>query len=296
MMVSKSKKLRELLKAKEMLVAPGAHNGLSAKIIDKMGFKAIYGTGYGASASYLGRPDIGLMTLTEMTTHMHNMAAVTDIPLICDGDTGYGNAINAMRAVREYEGAGLAAIQFEDQVLPKKCGHMLGRELVSMEEMVGKIKAAVSARQDPDFVIIARTDARTQFGIEEALRRGKAYADAGADVIFIESPESESEMERINKEIPVPTLANMVEKGRTPLLNVKRLEELGFKIAIFPVTSILTEAKALFEAFTVLQQTGETNSLVGTKMYDFEAFNDLLGLQDIRLLEREFAGRVVKEA
>jgi 2-methylisocitrate lyase-like PEP mutase family enzyme len=260
-----------------------------------MGFDAIYGTGYGASASYLGCPDVGLMTLTEMVTHMRNMANVTDIPIIADGDTGYGNAINVMRAVREYEAAGLAAIQLEDQILPKKCGHMLGRELVSLEEMVGKIKAAVSARQDPDFVVIARTDARTQFGIEEALERGKAYANAGADVIFIESPESEEEMKRINDEIPVPTLANMVEKGRTPLLSVQKLATLGYKIAIFPVTSVLIEAKALFDAFGILKRSGDTNSLVYDKLYDFEEFNNLLGLAEVRRFEQEFAGRVVKE-
>jgi PEP phosphonomutase and related enzymes len=293
-MYSKPRKLRELFATKGIVVAPGAHNGLSAKIIDRMGFDAIYGTGYGASASYLGRPDIGLMTLTEMVTHMHNMASVTDLPVIADGDTGYGNAVNAMRAVREYEGAGLAAIQFEDQVLPKKCGHMLGRELVSMEEMVGKIKAAISARCNPDFVIIARTDARTQFGIEEAIRRGKAYAKAGADVVFIESPESEEEMRRINAEIPVPTLANMVEKGRTPLLPVKKLEELGYKLAIFPVTSVLAEASALFDVYGTLKERGDTNDIVGTKLYDFEKFNELLGLPEVRRLEQEFAGRVVK--
>lgn len=293
-MISMAKKLRELLAGDKIIVAPGAHNGLSAKIIDTMGFQAIYGTGYGASASYLGRPDVGLMTLTEMTTHMRNMAAVTSIPVIADGDTGYGNAINVMRAVREYEAAGLAAIQLEDQVLPKKCGHMLGRELVTIEEMVGKIKAAVAAKRNADFVIIARTDARTQFGIDEAIRRGKAFVDAGADVIFIESPESEEEMRRINQEITVPTLANMVEKGRTPLLPVDRLEKLGYKIAIYPVTSILTEAKALFDAYGVLQKSGDTNSLVGNVLYDFEAFNNLLGLPEIREHEKLYAGRSVE--
>lgn len=293
-MKTKTQKLREMLNQPGIIVAPGAHNGLSAKIIEEVGFNAIYGTGYGASASYLGRPDVGLMTLTEMTTHMHNMVSVTNIPIIADGDTGFGNAVNVMRAVAEYEAAGVAAIQIEDQILPKKCGHMIGREIVTMEEMVGKIKAAVKARKDPDFVIIARTDARTKYGIEEALKRAKAYVAAGADVIFVESPETKEEMMRINEEISVPTLANMVEKGRTPLLSTQELQKLGFKIAIFPVTSVLVEAKALFDAFGTLKTVGSTNELVKTKLYDFEEFNNLLGLSKIREIEKEFADRSIE--
>lgn len=184
----KTTRLRQLLQQQEILVAPGAHDVLTAKIIEKVGFEAVYFTGYGQAASHLGTPDIGLLTMTEMVARVRNFVCALDIPVIADGDTGFGNAVNVMRTVREYEAAGAAAIQLEDQVAPKKCGHMTGRQVVSVEEMAGKIKAAVAARQDPDMVIIARTDARTALGIEEAVSRGKAYEAAGADVLFIESP------------------------------------------------------------------------------------------------------------
>lgn len=289
--MNKGKMLRELLSNKEILIAPGAHNGLSAKIIEKVGFKAIYGTGYGASASYLGRPDVGLMTMTEMVTHMHNLASVVDIPVIADGDTGYGNAINVMRTTREYESAGLAAIQLEDQVMPKKCGHMLGRQIVPIEEMVGKIKAAVDARENPDFMIIARTDTRTKYGIEEVIKRIKAYEAAGADIIFAESLESEGEMIQVNESISVPSLANMVEKGRTPLMDATKLQGLGYKLVIWPVTSILVEAKAIYDVLTVLLQKGTTQDIVNSDLYDFEEFNKLLGLDKIVEVEKDYAGR-----
>ena len=280
--------LRKMLSGEQAILAPGAHNGISVKIIEKVGFQAVYGTGYGASASALGCADIGLMTLTEMVSHMHNLVNATSLPVIADADTGYGNAINVMRTVREYEQAGVAALQLEDQVMPKKCGHMLGRELVPMKDMVGKIEAAVAARKDDDLVIIARTDARTKYGIDEALRRGKAYAKAGADVIFIESPESIDEMKKINESIPVPTLANMVEKGRTPLLSVTELEKLGYKLIIFPVTSVLAEANILFKVYRKLLDTGSTNDIIGTELVDFDEFNNLVGAAEVKKLEKQF--------
>lgn len=282
------KSLRRMLEGDEIVVAPGAHDCLSARIIEAVGFKAVYGTGYGASASFLGRPDVGLMTFTEMVVHMHNLAEATGLPVIADADTGYGNAINVMRTLREYELAGVAAIQLEDQVMPKKCGHMSGREIIPMEEMVGKIKAAVVARQDPDLVIIARTDARTVHGIEEAVRRGQAYARAGADVVFIESPESVEEMNLINSSIPVPTLANMVERGKTPLMPVRELQALGYKLAIFPVTSVLAQARTLFSVFRELFEKGSTNHLLDQHLYGFEDFNQLMGVDVVRDLEKRF--------
>ncbi|MEL7566675.1 MAG: isocitrate lyase/PEP mutase family protein, partial [Dehalobacterium sp.] len=169
------KRLRQLLNDKKILVAPGAHDALTAKIIEQVGFNAVYLTGYGQAASHLGQPDVGLLTMTEMLSRVSNMVSAVEVPVICDGDTGFGNVVNVMRTVREYEKAGAAAIQLEDQVNPKKCGHMTGRQVISKEEMVEKIKAAVAARKDPDFVIIARTDARTVLGIDEAISRGKAY-------------------------------------------------------------------------------------------------------------------------
>lgn len=198
------KALRNMLKGDKIIVAPGAHNGVSARIIEKVGFKAVYATGYGASASQLCQADVGLMTMTEMVNNMYNLVEAVSVPVIADADTGYGNVINTIRTVRQYEKAGVAAIQLEDQVMPKRCGHMLGREIVPISEMVGKIEASVNTRQDEDLVIIARTDARTNYGIEEAIRRGQAYARAGADVIFIESPESIEEMKLINQSMPNP--------------------------------------------------------------------------------------------
>ena len=201
-----AKTLRQLFGGKEIIVAPGAHDVLTAKIIQQVGFKAVYFTGYGQAASHLGSPDVGLLTMTEMVARVRNFVTAVDIPVIADGDTGFGNVINVMRTVCEYEAAGAAAIQIEDQVAPKKCGHMAGRQVVPVEEMVGKIKAAVAARQDPDFVIIARTDSRTSKGIDEAISRGKAYEAAGADVLFIESPESVAEMKLVTNSFTVPVL------------------------------------------------------------------------------------------
>ncbi len=286
-MNSARKALRDMLKGDKIIVAPGAHNGVSARIIEKVGFKAVYATGYGASASQLSQADVGLMTMTEMVSHMHNLVEAVTIPVIADADTGYGNVINTIRAVQQYEKAGVAAIQLEDQVMPKKCGHMLGREIVPMDEMVGKIEASANARQDEDMVIIARTDARTKYGIEEAVRRGQAYAEAGADVIFIESPESIEEMELINRSMPRPTLANIVERGRTPQLPAAELEKIGYKIAIFPVASVLAETKVLFTVFDRLMETGSTNNIM-EYLYDFEEFNLLMGAAKVREIEKRY--------
>ena len=244
-------------------------------------------TGYGQAASALGSPDVGLMTMTEMLDRARKFAAAVEIPVIADGDTGFGNAINVMRTVQEYEQAGVAAIQLEDQVAPKKCGHMTGREVISIEEMAGKIEVAKSARRDKDFIIIARTDARTPLGFDEALKRAKVYADAGADVIFFESPESKEEMIRLNQELKVPTLANMVEGGRTPLLDAKELEKMGYSIVIFPTASVYVTAKSMIELMEELKVTGTTQDLL-KKMMAFDEFNELVGLPEIRELEKKF--------
>jgi carboxyvinyl-carboxyphosphonate phosphorylmutase len=281
------KALRLLLEEDKLIVAPGAHNGISARIIEKVGFKAVYATGYGASASQLSQPDVGLMTMTEMVVHMNNLVEAVSIPVIADADTGYGNVINTVRTVRQFEKAGVAAIQLEDQVMPKRCGHMLGREIVARDEMVGKIKAGVDARTDEDLVIIARTDARTKYGIEEAIRRGLAYAEAGADVIFIESPETIEEMKLINRSIEKPTLANVVERGRSPQLPAGELEKIGYKIAIFPITGLLAETQALFEVFGRLRETGSTNTVL-ENLYDFEGFNLLMGIEKVREMEERY--------
>ncbi|MEA4901056.1 isocitrate lyase/PEP mutase family protein [Desulfitobacterium sp.] len=285
--MNKGKKLRELLAAKEILVAPGAHDALTAKIIEKTGFSAVYMTGYGQAASHLGTPDVGLLTMTEMLARANNFASAVDIPVIADGDTGFGNAVNVMRTVRQYEMAGVAAIQLEDQVAPKKCGHMTGRQVIPMEEMVGKIKAAVEARQNPDFVIIARTDARTVHGIDEAIRRGKAYEEAGADVIFIESPESVEEMKMITSNFNVPVLANMVEGGRTPLLTTNELEGIGYNLVIFPTASTYITAQAMKNLMEELKAKGTTKGLMD-QMIPFPEFNKMIGLPEIREIEAKY--------
>ncbi|MDP4159293.1 MAG: isocitrate lyase/PEP mutase family protein [Bacillota bacterium] len=285
--MNKGKVLRELIAAKEILVAPGAHDALTAKIIEKIGFNAVYMTGYGQAASHIGTPDVGLLTMTEMLSRANNLASAVNIPVIADGDTGFGNAINVMRTVRQYEMAGVAAIQLEDQVAPKKCGHMIGRQVISKEEMVGKIKAAVEARENPDFVIIARTDSRTVHGIEEAIQRGKAYQEAGADVLFIESPESVEEMKTITSSFDIPVLANMVEGGRTPLLSSKELEELGFNLVIFPTASTYIAAQAIKNLMEEIRDKGTTKNLMG-QMIPFEEFNQFIGLTEIRQLESKY--------
>lgn len=285
--MSKGAVLRGLFAEKKLVVAPGAHDALTARIIEKSGFKAVYMTGYGQAASHLGCPDVGLLTLTEMVDRARNIAACVDIPVIADADTGFGNAVNVQRTIREYEAAGVAAIQLEDQVSPKRCGHMLGREVINKDEMVGKIKAAVDARRDEGMMIIARTDARTVHGIEEALARGKAYEEAGADIVFIESPENVDEMRRINQEIKVPTLANMVEGGRTPLLPNSELEALGFGIVIYPTASTYMTSKAMLDLMEHLMQEGTTKGIMD-KMVTFTEFNELIGLPGINELGRKY--------
>lgn len=281
-------KIRELFRTKKSIVAPGAHDALTAKIIGKLGFDAVYMTGYGQSASHLGQPDVGLMTLSEMVMRAANTVEAAGVPVIADADTGFGNAVNVMRTVREYEKAGVAVIQLEDQLLPKKCGHMTGRQLIQKEEMVGKIKAAADARVNEDFMIMARTDARTTLGIEEAIERGLAYKEAGADIIFIESPESVTEMEKINKEIPGLTLANMVEGGRTPVLPNKKLEELGYNLIIYPTASTYVLTKAMIDLWEGLKRDDTTVGLMD-RMVTFSQFNEMIGLEEIREAERKYA-------
>jgi carboxyvinyl-carboxyphosphonate phosphorylmutase len=279
--------LKQLLQDKEILVAPGAHDVLTARVIEMTGFKAVYMTGYGQAASALGKPDVGLLTLTEMLDRASKFVSAVKIPVIADADTGFGNALSVMRTVELYEKAGVAAIQLEDQVAPKRCGHMMGREVVPMAEMVGKIEAAKAARQDEDFLIIARTDARTNLGFEEALKRVKAYEEAGADIIFLESPESKEEMEMLNKEIKAPTLANMVEGGRTPLLTKEELEKLGFNLVIWPTASTYVTAYMMMELMKELKEKGTTEGFMD-KMISFEDFNKLIGLNEYNDMGKKF--------
>src|SRR2546422_2452797 len=220
-------RLRQMLDQPGLIVAPGAYDGFSARLIEAAGFRCVYMTGAGTAASHLGQPDLGLATLTEMATHAAHLAACVSIPLIADADTGYGNVLNVVRTVREYERAGVAGLHIEDQVAPKKCGHIAGKQVIPAKEFADKIRAACEHRTDPDFVVIARTDARAVNGLDDAIERANRYAEAGADVIFVEAPQSDDEITRIVREVKAPLLANMVPGGKTPAIKIADLERLG---------------------------------------------------------------------
>lgn len=282
-------RLRELLASSEPIVAPGAYDALSARLIAQAGFQVVYMTGFGTAASILGQPDVGLLTMSEMVSRAAALAAVVgDVPLIADADTGYGNPINVHRTIREYERAGVAALHIEDQVWPKKCGHMEGKQVIPMQEMVQKIHAAVEARQDPDFVIIARTDASAVYGLEDALQRAKAYREAGADVLFIEAPRSLVELRTIAQTFPdVPLLFNWAESGKTPPLSLAEIRTLGFKLIIFPVSLLFAATHSMLKLLEVLKQ-GETSTPFASYMVTFAQFTHLIGLPEIQALERHY--------
>ena len=275
------------LREKRLLSAPGVFEMVSAKLADRMGFDALYMTGYGTVASYLGLPDAGLASFADMVNRVQQFATITETPLICDGDTGYGGPLNVMHTVRGYEAAGACAIQLEDQEFPKKCGHMLGRRVTSPQAMANKIRVAVDARTDPNFLIIARTDARTTLGLDEALRRGEIYAKAGADLLFIESPESVEEMERICRAFDVPVVANMVEGGRTPVLGRDELQSLGYRLAIFPATAFLAAGAAIENVYKTLLSEGSTTGLK-TPLYEFQKFSQLMGFDQVAEFDRKY--------
>ena len=252
---SRRSALAQRMKKKELIVAPGIFELVSAKIADRMGFECLYVTGYGLVASHLGLPDAGLATYSDMVGRVAQIGKMTETPFIADADTGYGGLLNVQHTVRGYEEAGACGIQLEDQEFPKKCGHMLGRRVIAAEDMVAKVRVAVDSRTDPDFLVIARTDARTSHGLDEALRRAEAYLKAGADVLFVESPESPEEMRRICETFKgVPLLANMVQGGgRTPLLSQDELQRLGYRIAIYPAAGFLAMGAALEQVYADLK-------------------------------------------
>jgi 2,3-dimethylmalate lyase len=279
--------LRPRLAKKELLVVPGVFDGISAKIADQIGFEALYMTGYGTVASHLGMPDAGIATYTDMVGRVAVIVNATRTPLIADADTGYGGLLNVQYSVRGYEAAGAVAIQLEDQEFPKKCGHMLGRRVVPIEDMVDKIKVAVASRNTSDFLIIARTDARTTLGLDEALRRADAYARAGADILFVESPESIDEMRTIGQSLDRPLMANMVEGGRTPMADRKTLEEIGYSIAIFPALGFLAAGDALRRVYSFLRQNGSSVG-VDARLYEFAEFSDLMGFGAVAKFDKMY--------
>lgn len=281
-------RLRSALNSGRLVAAPGVYDMISALLADRHGFDAIYMTGYGTVASHLGLPDAGLATYTDMLSRVATMAARTKTPLIADADTGYGGLLNVATTVQGYERAGAAGIQIEDQEFPKKCGHTPGRRCIPIEDMVEKVRVAVEARRDPDFVIVARTDARTEYGIDEAIRRGQAYAAAGADVVFVESPESVAEMRAICQAIDKPKLANMVEGGRTPTLSADELRSIGYALAIFPTGPFLAAAQALDQLYGHVKRTGATAG-TDVPLYPFADMNKLMGFEDVWDFDRRHA-------
>jgi len=277
-----------------MIVAPGIYDAYGARFVEQAGFEAVYMTGNGVSASLLGRPDVGLVDLTLFAAHAHRAAACVDIPLVCDADTGYGNAVNVQHTVREFEAAGVAAIHLEDQVLPKRCGHLPGsRPVVEMAEHVGKIEAAIAARRDSDFIIIARTDAAAGHGIHEAIRRGKAYRAAGADVVFVElksSPDILDRLKRVTGEIDAPCLMNVEEAGNIGDLTAEQLDALGFRIAIYPGLARNAAGYGIREALRALKRDGSTKQ-ARERMLTFSEYNEALKLSDVEDWEKRFLMR-----
>jgi 2-methylisocitrate lyase-like PEP mutase family enzyme len=283
------RRLRELLDGPAPLLAPGAYDALSARLVEQAGFDAVYMTGFGTSATLLGRPDIGLLTGSEMADNARRMAAAVGLPVIADADTGYGNALNVVRTVREYEQAGVAALQLEDQVSPKRCGHMSGKAVIDVAEAVAKIRAAVAARTDPDLVIIARTDVAQVDGIDAAVERAQRFADAGADVLFVEAPRTAADVEAVATKLAGHRLLfNWVEGGQTEGLTLRSVTEMGFRLVIFPISTLLAATAAMQGVLEALKRESTTDAYPGP-MHSFPQFLDTIGLAGIRDDEQRFS-------
>ncbi len=285
--MKKTTRLRRLIERDEILMIPVAHDALCAKIAEQSGFKAVFTAGYANSASLLGKPDVSLLTMTEMVDVASRIADAVDIPVFADGDTGHGNITNVIRTVRLFEKAGVAGLFIEDQVSPKRCGHMAGKQVISPEEMTAKLRAALYARSDPDFVIMARTDALAVNGIDDAIQRARSYREAGADLIFVEAPETVEQMRKIIKEVKAPHMANIIPGGRTPMLTARELQEIGYSVAAYATACTYTIARAVKDLFETLQRTGTTAEFED-RMMSFDEFNRLVGLKEIRETEEAY--------
>jgi len=288
-------RLRELLEGPEPVLAPGAYDALTARLVEQAGFEAVYMTGFGTAASLLGRPDIGLLSFSEMVDNARRVVRAVEVPVIADADDGYGNPINVIRTVQEYEAAGVSAIHIEDQVSPKKCGHLEGKEVIEASEMVEKVRAAVEARQSEDFVIIARTDARAVEGMDRTLKRAQLYHEAGADVLFVEAPQSEEEVAAVAEAFPdVPLLFNWLEGGETPPVPLERLKELRFRLVIFPLSAMLAATRSVGEALARIHADGTPISVAEDRLLPFGEFTAFIGLPEIRDLEERFEDEEVR--
>ncbi|WP_458746811.1 isocitrate lyase/PEP mutase family protein [Candidatus Nitrosocosmicus sp. T] len=273
----------------DILVMPGVYDALTAKIAEHVGFEAIFQTGYGTSASLLALPDFGFLSITETVENARRITRAVDIPLIVDVDTGYGNPLTISKLVDDLQRIGVSGIFLEDQVWPKRCGHMVGKEVINSQEYVQKLRSAIDAKKkDSDFIIVARTDAMAPLGIEEAIKRGKLYSEMGADIVFVEAPRSLDDMKNIANQIDAPLVANMIEEGITPNLTSKELLEMGYKIALFPLSGLYSSTFAIFETFKTLKETGTTKSLKH-KMMQFKEFNKLVNLDKYMNMEKKYA-------
>lgn len=286
--MKKEANFRNLLKEKEVILLPGTFNALVAKLIEAKGFDAVYCTGGGICTSFLGLPDISLISLSEMTQVVGHICSAVELPVISDADTGFGNAINVMRTVREFEKAGAAGIHIEDQLFSKRCGHVAGKDVISKEEMVGKIKAALVARSDPDFVIIARTDARSVEGFKSTIERANLYRDAGADIIFPEALETAEEIIEFVKSVPnIPLMANMTDFGKTPYFSVEEFKQMGYKIVVFPVSTMRVAMKAIEEFLTELKEKGTQKDFLN-RMQTRKELYDLINYRQYTAWEKQF--------
>jgi 2,3-dimethylmalate lyase len=282
-------RLRELLSGPEPLTAPGCYDALGARLIEEAGFDVIYMTGFGTAASLLGRPDVGLTNQAEMVDNLRRIVLATSLPVIADADTGYGNAMNVIRTVQLWEQAGAAGFHLEDQATPKKCGHMNNKQVIPLGEAVGKIKAAVAARSNPNTVIIARTDARAVEGLDAAVDRAKRFADVGADLLFVEALEGEREIEIVCEQLrDYPLVFNWAEGGKTPPLTYGRITELGFKLIICPISTLLSATTAMRNVLASIKSEG-TPAAIASTMLPFTEFLNIIGLPDINELEKRFA-------
>jgi len=285
--MSRAQLVRDFLRVKGTLVMPGVYDALSAKIAARAGFEVIFITGYSLSATLIGEPDFGLLTQTEMLSAAQRICSVVETPIIVDADTGYGNALNVIRTVKELIRAGAAGMFLEDQVWPKRCGHMKGKQVIPLEEQLKKLQAAISARAENDLYIVARTDARQALGLKEAITRGIAFKEAGADAVFIEAPESKKEMREIARNVPGPLVANMIERGVTPLMRPEELREIGFELVVWPLGPLYASAQALQSVYTTLRQKGTTADML-ERLISFDNFHKIVGLEEKYKLDAQY--------
>lgn len=285
--MGKARLIQNALAGQGQLIMPGVYDALSAKIAARAGFEVIFITGYSLSATLLGEPDFGLLTQTEVVTAAQRICAVVETPVIVDADTGYGNAVNVMRTVQDLIRAGAAGMFLEDQVWPKRCGHMKGKQVISLDEQLKKLKAAIEAKKNNDFFIVARTDSRQALGLSEAIARGKAFKEAGADAVFIEAPETKDEMREIAKQVPGPLVANMLERGVTPLMGPNELHDLGFDLVVWPLAPLYSVAKSLTDVYTTLRRDGSTVSILD-RLMPFDEFNQIVGLNDKYAIDAKY--------